>query len=522
MLRFDTMNIELRVPPDFPPRAAAHLAAVARRVPGHAARIVVSGPPALPPVASALLALQALIVGRPTAGPSLPALAAAQPENAGACDLVLDLTDAAPPSPPAPGRTVLVATFDGEPGLAALTGLLLARRVPRLAIVDVATGRELAAGSPALDDPDMLPVAMENALARVGTLAGAVLHGRRDNLPGSPRHPAALSLAAMARFAARSLPFAATRAIYRLCFHSPHWIVGWRRTTPQGALPFSMDGAAFQVVPDPLTSFYADPFPIDVGGRSFVFVEELPHRTNKGVISVIEYDANGPRGLAVPVIEEPWHLAYPHVFEQDGAVWMIPESAANRTVDLWRAVAFPHRWEKVATLIADRELCDVTPVRHNGRYYLFATGRDEMGSTSDTLVVYCAPALTGPWTPHPANPVRVDGATSRPAGAVVSHGGHLFRPAQACSTWYGRAVVTMRIDRLDEEAVVETPLAMLNPGPAWSAQRVHTFNRSPSIEVVDGTTLAPKWSVIRHLVGARSIRRDAGAAVPPPVIGGRV
>ena len=93
----------------------------------------------------------------------------------------------------------------------------------------------------------------------------------------------------------------------------------------------------------PRDRFWADPFPIDVGGRTYIFVEEYPYRTRKGHIAVIEIDERGQVSGHRKVLERDYHLSYPLVFPYRGTLYMIPETTANRTVELYRCMEFPHR-----------------------------------------------------------------------------------------------------------------------------------------------------------------------------------
>src|SRR5262249_15604798 len=154
------------------------------------------------------------------------------------------------------------------------------------------------------------------------------------------------------------------------------------------------------------------------------------HRTNKGVISFVEVDRNGPRGPVRPGLAEPWHLSYPFLFEEEGQIWLLPESSADRTLNLYRADPFPHRWTREATLISDTVVSDATLVRHNGRLWMFAATRDDAGSYSDTLSLFIAPRVVGPWRAHPSNPVLIDRCGARPAGGIFVRGGRLWRPVQ--------------------------------------------------------------------------------------------
>ena len=87
---------------------------------------------------------------------------------------------------------------------------------------------------------------------------------------------------------------------------------------------------------------------------------------------------------------------------------MIPESSANATVSLYRAERFPDRWVKETDLLTEITASDVTIVEHAGRLWMFATTHDGTGSFSDTLSIFHAAHLRGPWKPHEANPILLD------------------------------------------------------------------------------------------------------------------
>ena len=95
---------------------------------------------------------------------------------------------------------------------------------------------------------------------------------------------------------------------------------------------------------------------------------------------------------------------------------MIPESSTAHEVVLYRAERFPDRWVRHATLVAGREISDATLLERNGRFWLFGSERHSEGNASDTMVVFGADRLEGPWLPHPMNPVLIDRSAARPGG----------------------------------------------------------------------------------------------------------
>ncbi len=270
--------------------------------------------------------------------------------------------------------------------------------------------------------------------------------------------------------------------------HGPHWRVGWRPLTGEadftgrtGQVP-----GGYAVLPDDGRRYYADPFVLCEAGRRFLFVEEYCHARRKGLISAAEIGRDGRIGTPRPVIEEAHHLSYPFVFAHAGAHYMIPESSSCRRVELYRATRLPDRWERVAVLLDGVAASDVTLTRMRGTWWMFACTHPWQSSVRDTLSLFSAPDLLGPWTPHPQNPVVVDLRAARPGGALYRKGGHLWRPAQDATGGYGSALSLCRIDRLTPTEYRQSLETVLRPGGPWATAGLHTLNRGGGIEVIDG------------------------------------
>ena len=351
----------------------------------------------------------------------------------------------------------------------------------------------MVGGRPGSENPGVIVVAFEDLLAGAATLIEAALDGAAAQ-PEPHEPPAALSCRRATRHGAASLARAAVHRLYRLLYRAPHWRVGWRFVDegPDVVDLLSHPPGGWRDLPDDGLHFYADPFPITVVGQTWLFVEDFDHRLGRGIISAVAFDADGPRGAPRPVMESGVHLSYPCVVSHAGEVWMVPESVGARRVDLFRATRFPDGWAHEATLLDDIEASDATPFEHDGRWWMLGTVRDG-GSYSDALHLWSAPGLTGPWRPHPKNPVLVDIASARPAGHVVRRGGRLIRPVQDNRAGYGAARALAAITRLDDEGYEQDVVARLGPGAAWPGRRLHTLNRAGRLEVIDGSAMSRRF-----------------------------
>jgi len=238
--------------------------------------------------------------------------------------------------------------------------------------------------------------------------------------------------------------------------------------------------------------YWGDPFVLQRDGHYFVFVEEKIYAAGRGHITCLELDADGKMISKRVVLERDYHLSYPFVFASGDEIFMLPESAANRTVELYRCVRFPDAWELVKNLLKDIYAVDATLLEHAGRTWLFANVKEEGGSSLNALHLFWAESpLAESWNPHPRNPVVRDIGSSRPAGRIFLQDGELIRPSQDSTRRYGQALKFNRITRLDEEEYREESIATFAP-EGGRIRATHTFNQAGQLTVIDAVIRRPK------------------------------
>lgn len=227
-------------------------------------------------------------------------------------------------------------------------------------------------------------------------------------------------------------------------------------------------------VTDMPADFVADPFMIRADGEWHMFFEAMDAIAFKGCVALASSpDAHQWRYRGV-VLDEPFHLAYPQVFEWQGGYYMIPDSP-DQGVLLYRATGFPKRWERCAHLFTEPAFSDSSIFFAAGRLWLLTLWRR---NGSSALRLFHADQPTGPWQEHPASPVvQNDDGISRPGGRPVIVDGVPIRFAQDCAQEYGKRVRAFRITRLDELHYEERELSaspILQSGPAaWHGHGMH-------------------------------------------------
>ena len=183
------------------------------------------------------------------------------------------------------------------------------------------------------------------------------------------------------------------------------------------------------------------------------------------------------------------------MFEEGDAVYMLPETAGRRTVELYRAARFPDEWTLDRVLLRDVAATDATLLRHEGRLWLFVAVAVDGGRPIDELFLFSSESLRGEWEPHPMNPVVSDVRRARPAGRVFRQDGHLIRPAQDCSRSYGWRLVFNRVEALSPTDYREQPIGAIEPAPDSGNLRTHSYDSDGMYEVLDGFRMRPRLSV---------------------------
>jgi hypothetical protein len=296
----------------------------------------------------------------------------------------------------------------------------------------------------------------------------------RDAPPG--RAPSTLEL--LVRSPGRWLKIVAARAL----FVRP-WQILVRR---QGEAPVTGWRGSPSLVAARSGHLYADPVLFEHEGRHHLFCEEIAPGSARAVISHAELRTDGKRvDPPNPVLEADYHLSYPFVFAHEREVFMIPETSAQRRVELYRATEFPHSWQKEAVLLEDIVACDATLLAEDDRLWLFVGVAATHATMLDELHLFTATEVRGPWQPHPLNPVVSDVRCARPAGAIQHWGERLVRPGQDGSRRYGGAVSFRQIDLLSVDGYAEHEIGRLEPADLGDARATHTYASDGTFEAVD-------------------------------------
>lgn len=254
----------------------------------------------------------------------------------------------------------------------------------------------------------------------------------------------------------------------------------------------------FKLIEPPPSEFWADPFVFTHQNKTYLFFENLEFSTGVGKLSVLNLSDldKGRDVVPVDILVTPYHLSYPQVFEDNGQIYMLPETTGNNAVELYVAEEFPVKWKKSAILLDNIKAHDATLLKKDALYWLFVNVESKNAPFNDELSVFSADSLKGEWQVHPLNPIATYVESARSGGRIHYDGEKLLRPSQDCSVCYGYGLNFNEVTVLNQEEFSETLLEKITPSPQKGYHAIHSYDVNTEYEVIDMARYTPKFSVI--------------------------
>jgi len=236
------------------------------------------------------------------------------------------------------------------------------------------------------------------------------------------------------------------------------------------------------IVKAPENQWCADPFVFEDGDNHYIFVEQYRKDKDKGCIGYYKFIDDVPVNQGI-IIENKYHMSYPDVFMYGKQYFMIPESSANNTVDLYVSDSFPDRWHKEKTLLEGEKYVDSTVYQDDNGFYLISYTMKHGYELHVFSLDMEKKGLTEVSHKH------YDRNISRPGGRLFIQDGKLIRPAQDCSKKYGEALILYEVDSLNRNGEyveheierIEAKTLLIDMQP----ERVHHLSFTNSYKVID-------------------------------------
>jgi hypothetical protein len=341
---------------------------------------------------------------------------------------------------------------------------------------------------------DFIPQRLQE-LATVGE--AAFQRNRRERVPA--QETAVPGVITTLRIALR-YPSNLLRKCYKFLFRQEQWIL---LTTPHGTVTELGLLENFHKWIPPRDRFWADPFVVEHAGEQYIFFEELIYARGVGHLACVRLQPDGSHTEPVKILEKPYHLSYPFVFKHQGQYYLIPETAGNHTIEVYRCEEFPHRWVFEKNLMEGVEAYDATLQEYEGRWWMFVSMRSHQScSPNEALYLFHADdPLSTQWQAHPQNPVVSSAARARPAGRMFVEAEQLYRPSQNCAGVYGRGLNLNRITQLDQQCYREEVVSSYLPDGDFDMNGMHTLGIGRGLSVSDAVYIHRRLGRLDHWIG---------------------
>ncbi len=261
--------------------------------------------------------------------------------------------------------------------------------------------------------------------------------------------------------------------------------------------------------------WFADPFLYEREGVLYLFYEvfDLIERRGKEGYSYLKNDGNwsDPR----IIIDEPFHLSFPYIFDYNGDVFIMPEMSGDYSLKAYKAISFPDKWEVSDVILPDVYACDSVLIEFSDKRYLLT---NEMfhnvpnGQYSSCWVKNYLYEMDGLKAVEDGVKIAEGDFGIRNAGKIFDEKGVLYRIGQDCrNRLYGCGMVLFEIESIvpyKEKVVANWTCSDLAKHIRGCSNMEivgsHTYNFNENYEVIDYSTFK---DVSPYVVKERRMKR---------------
>jgi hypothetical protein len=275
------------------------------------------------------------------------------------------------------------------------------------------------------------------------------------------------------------------KKVYWIIFSTHQWFILYKQKNSKNWVQLKQ----------PKNVSRADSFIVYENNKYYIFFEEFNIEKRHGYLCVGELNQiNNDLDNVKTILKKDYHLSFPNVFKYEDKYYMIPESHANNTIDLYEFTVFPNKLKKIKTLIKGN-YADSVLLNYNNNWFLFTNkSEDKNDLHSKNLSIFQSNSLFEDFKEYHKNPVVTDNEFVRMGGQFFIKNEKLYRVSQDCKKRYGYKVNIMEVDKLADNIYEEHCDNMIYPPKGYLA--FHTLNSDKDIEVADAKIIVKTPKVV--------------------------
>lgn len=238
----------------------------------------------------------------------------------------------------------------------------------------------------------------------------------------------------------------------------------------------------------PKDEFWADPFLFHHKGKDYLFFENYSYTTKRGKISCGILKNNELTNV-IDVLDLDFHLSFPFIYEENGDIFLMPESSENKNLEIYKAVDFPITWESYTTAFEGQAVGDAffhTDSEQQQWLFLNKQAAATSPMNSELFIYKVDSNKLHTLIPHKQNPVIIDASVARNGGAIFEHDNEFYRPSQRnIDGVYGRSLNINKIEKLTIEEYKETTVQIIEPDFDTKLMGLHHLHKCNGTFVFD-------------------------------------
>jgi len=241
-------------------------------------------------------------------------------------------------------------------------------------------------------------------------------------------------------------------------------------------------------IKNPPNHFLADPFVIKKNNRTICFVEDYCYKQKRAHIAAIEIIDQKQYKMLGPVIEEPYHMSFPYLFEYEDELYMVPETSEGNAIRLYKCIEYPLKWEYQKDIFSDVKAVDSMFFVYQERWWMLtnmSTKNNDDGA-SQLMAYYSDNPLSDNWIAHEQNPLIFDSSIARNGGILDLASPLPVRSRQKQGfNAYGVALTLARITELTPSSYSEEEIGQISPDFFSDINRCHHIHSNGEYTVYD-------------------------------------
>lgn len=258
------------------------------------------------------------------------------------------------------------------------------------------------------------------------------------------------------------------------------WNIAWRKKKIGSILEDKE--TPFNIIKNSIFYWAADPFIFEYKGEVYIFAELYDYINRRGSLGYCKLDARRKIKWNKIILED-YHLSYPYIYEENGKIYILPESSNCEELYIYKATCFPDKWKKEKVIRKQKKYADTTPLEPFYKNILLSYCQNDKNTYNLELIDLSKS--------NNDKIIEEDYLQmKRPAGKNFYYNKKTIRPAQICRNRYGEGLVFYEYELKHDTEYVEKMVKKIYPNDlsynkSMYIEGIHTYGGNAQYEIID-------------------------------------